>query len=98
MGRLVIVDIRVRSEYAQVRVPGSIHIPLWQLPRRLGKVRSDRPVALLCGSGHCSGLAARAAAKRRDGVACIKGGMNGWLAAGLPAARCAAPRSDRRIG
>ena len=96
MGRLVIIDVRSEAEWGQVRVPGSVHIPLGQVRRRLDDVLADRPVAFLCRSGHRSTLAARRAAGRRDDVASIAGGINAWLAAGLPAARCAPPRATRR--
>jgi rhodanese-related sulfurtransferase len=97
-GRLTIVDIRSDAEFARARVPGATHIPLGQLRRRLPEVRSDRPIAFLCRSGHRSALAARGAAKRRADVASVDGGMDAWMAADLPTARCRAPRSDRRTG
>jgi rhodanese-related sulfurtransferase len=70
-----------------LRVPGATHIPLGQLRRHLAEVRTDRPVAFLCRSGHRSKLAARRAARQRADISTIAGGMNAWLAAGLPAAR-----------
>ena len=97
-GRLTIVDVRSDTEFARARVPGATHIPLGQLRRRLSEVRSDRPIAFLCRSGHRSPFAARGATKRRPDVASIDGGMDAWMAADLPTARCRAPRSDRRTG
>ena len=47
-GEIVIVDVRTPSEYAHVRVPGAIHIPLLELRARVGEFRADRPVAVLC--------------------------------------------------
>ena len=96
MGLLVIVDVRSDAEWSLVRVPGATHIPLGQVTRRLREVRSDRPVAFVCRSGHRSTLAARRAARQRDDVTSIEGGMNAWLAAGLPAARCAPPTPTRK--
>lgn len=96
-GHLTIVDVRSDAEFAQARVPGATHIPLAQLKSRLSEVRSDRPIAFLCRSGHRSALAARGAAKRRPDVASIDGGMDAWIAANLPTARCRPPRGDRRI-
>ncbi len=58
-GNLTIVDVRSDAEFAQARVPGATHIPLAQLRRRLPEVRSDRPIAFLCRSGHRSALATR---------------------------------------
>ena len=97
-GRLTIVDVRSDTEFARVRVPGATHIPLGQLRRRLAQVRSDRPIAFLCRSGHRSALAARGATNRRLDATSIDGGMDAWIAADLPTARCRAPRSDRRTG
>jgi len=92
MGKLVLVDVRTRSEYEEARVPGALHIPLREVRGRLGEVRRDRPVAFLCRSGHRSAIAARRAAKHRADVLNVAGGMNAWLAAGLPAACCATSR------
>jgi rhodanese-related sulfurtransferase len=96
MGLVVIVDVRSDAEWKRVRVPGATHIPLGQVARRLHEVRRDRPVAFVCRSGHRSTLAARRAARQRDDVTSIEGGMNAWLAAGLPAARCAPPTPARK--
>jgi rhodanese-related sulfurtransferase len=95
-GNLPIVDVRSDAEFAQARVPGATHIPLAQLKSRLSEVRSDRPIAFLCRSGHRSALAARRAAKRRPDLASIEGGMDAWIAADLPTARCRPPHCDRR--
>jgi len=95
-GEIVIVDVRTAGEYEQVRVPGAIHIPLPDVRSRLGEVRDDRPAAFLCRSGHRSAVAARRAAKERTGVLNVTGGMNAWLAAGLPSADCPVSRSRRR--
>ena len=97
MGLLVIVDVRSEAEWARVRVPGATHIPLGQVAGRLHELRRDRPVAFVCRSGHRSALAARRAAQQRDDVATIAGGMNAWLAAGLPAARCAPPHTPNGV-
>ena len=94
-GEIVIVDVRTPSEYAHVRVPGAIHIPLLELRARVGELRADRPVAFLGASSHRSALAARRAAKQRADVLNVAGGMNAWLAAGLPAARCPVSRQTR---
>ena len=96
MGLLVIVDVRSDAEWSRVRVPGATHIPLGQVARRLHEVRRDRPVAFVCRSGHSSAQAARRAARQRDDVATVASGMNAWLAAGLPAARCAPPNPTTR--
>ncbi len=95
-GELVLVDVRTHHEYEQVRVPHAIHIPLHEVSGRLCDLRTDHPLAFLCRSGHRSALAARRAAKQRPDVLNVTGGMNAWLAAGLPTADCPVSRSQRR--
>jgi len=49
---LWVLDIRTEGEIGQVPpVPGSHLIPLHELPDRIGEVPTDRPVAVVCGSG-----------------------------------------------
>ncbi len=95
-GELVLVDVRTHHEYEQVRVPGALHIPLHDVGGRLSELRTDHAVAFLCRSGHRSAVAARRAAKRRPDVLNVSGGLNAWLAAGLPTSDCPASRSPRR--
>lgn len=84
-GELVVVDVRTAREVAQVRVPGSINVPLHEVRGRLDEIPAGRPVAFLCRSGHRSTVAARRAAGGRPDVLNITGGMHAWVAAGLPA-------------
>jgi rhodanese-related sulfurtransferase len=83
-GQLELIDVRTRHEYEAVRVPGTVHLPLHEVADRLDDLAGDRPVAFLCRSGHRSAVAARRVARRRDGVWNVTGGLNAWLAAGLP--------------
>jgi rhodanese-related sulfurtransferase len=41
---LTVIDVRDAEEYATGHVPGAIHIPADELPRRLGEIPRDRPV------------------------------------------------------
>jgi len=91
MGQLTLVDVRTNREYGQVRVPGVMHIPLTELKGRLDEIPPDHPVAFLCRSGHRSSIAAHMAARHRDDVMNVEGGMSAWLSADLPAARCPMP-------
>jgi len=53
-----IVDVRTPEEYAEGHVPGSVNIPLDQLPQRLDEVRlMQPPIVLCCRSGARSGVA-----------------------------------------
>lgn len=84
-GKISLVDVRSNREYRAIRVPCAKHIPLPQFRRGVKKIRSDRPVALLCRSGRRSVLAARVARRRGLDAMSVPGGMHAWLAAGLPA-------------
>jgi rhodanese-related sulfurtransferase len=86
-GRISLVDVRSDREHMTVRVPGAAHLPLLQLHRRIGEIRTDRPVALLCRSGHGSALAARIAKRHGLDAMSVAGGMGAWLGADLPVVR-----------
>ena len=53
----VLIDVREKSEYDDVRIPGSVLIPLGDLPARLAEVPADRDVYVHCRMG---GRSARA--------------------------------------
>lgn len=57
-GDTQLVDVREPHEVADGTLPGSVNIPLGQLPERIHSLDAKRRVALLCRSG---GRSARAA-------------------------------------
>jgi rhodanese-related sulfurtransferase len=61
--KLTLVDVRTADLRAEAYVAGSLHIPLDQLPGRLGDLTADKPIAFVCRPGGRSSVAARAAAK-----------------------------------
>ena len=83
-GELQLVDVREPRELAEVRVEGARHIPLAQLPARLGELDRGRPVAFLCRSGSRSAIATRAAARAGLDAANVRGGIAAWTRAGVP--------------
>jgi rhodanese-related sulfurtransferase len=86
-GRLVLVDVREPKERARGFAPGSRHLPLGDLERRLGELPVDRPIAFICQSGRRSAMAVTAA--RRAGVNArnVAGGMTAWERRGLAVER-----------
>ena len=82
-GRLVLVDVREDRERAQGFAPGSVHLPLGQLPDRVGDLPADRPLAFICQSGRRSAMAAAAARRAGFEVHNVSGGMNAWQRQGL---------------
>ena len=82
----LLLDVRDEDEFATGRVPGSVHIPYGELPRRLDEVPSDRPIAAICSGGKRSGLAASILQREgfEDVVHVSHGGVGTWKAAGRP--------------
>ena len=85
-GAVELVDVRQPAEWAEGHVAGASFVTCGELPSRLGEVPGDgRPVAVMCGSGFRSVVAASLLrSEGRDRVASVIGGMDAWQAAGLP--------------
>ena len=83
----LLLDVRETDEYAEGHAPGSVLIPLGQLPSRLAEIKASehKPVAVICRSGKRSARAAEIL--RQAGftkVYNVQGGMYAWAHAGLP--------------
>ena len=86
--RPVLVDVREPVEFAEVRAPDALLIPMSTFAGRIADLPTDRPLLLIC---HLGGRSAAAAgflirAGRTD-VANVAGGMDAWERAGLPVRR-----------
>lgn len=78
-GSWQLLDVREPSELESVSVPGSIHIPLQQIPLRLAELDMTKPLAVLCHSGGRSARAAEYLAGQGFArVANIAGGIDAW--------------------
>lgn len=49
-----VLDVREQSEWDSFHIPGATLIPLGQLPNRLSEVPHDKPVVVVCRTGHRS--------------------------------------------
>ncbi len=75
-----LLDVRTRGEWEAEHISGAAHIPLPALPRRLGELPRESPLAIICGSGYRSSIAAsllRSAGFSR--VQNVMGGMGAYL-------------------
>lgn len=77
--KLVLLDCREDWEHALVALPGSVHIPLGELPERVAEVPADGLVVAYCHHGVRSrGAAAILAAAGRPEVVSLAGGIDAW--------------------
>lgn len=77
--RLALVDVREPLEWAICRIPGSVLIPLPELPRRLGEVDRTARVVTVCHTGRRSLTAARLLRAAGIGsAASLRGGVDAW--------------------
>ena len=73
---LTLVDVREPYEFAAGHMPGSIHIPLGDLPRRMGELRGRNGIVFICAAGVRSEHAATlAAAAGLTELAHLEGGL-----------------------
>lgn len=54
-----ILDVREEAEYAFGHLPGAISIPLGELEERMGEMKRELPVYVICRTGNRSDLAAQ---------------------------------------
>ena len=78
-GRWTLVDVREAQEFALVSIDGALHIPLGELPARLGEIPTDRPAAVLCHHGSRSAMAQQFLnAGGSISVYNVVGGIDAW--------------------
>jgi len=81
-----IVDVREADEVAAGMIAAARHIPLGDLPARMGELDKARPVVAVCRSGRRSAAAADQLAAAGFTAYTMTGGLLDWSANGLPAA------------
>jgi len=73
---VLIVDVRTAREWRAGHLPGSINVPVGELPRRIQELPRDRRLATVCEGGYRSSLAASLLAQEGfPRVVNIAGGM-----------------------
>jgi glyoxylase-like metal-dependent hydrolase (beta-lactamase superfamily II)/rhodanese-related sulfurtransferase len=81
-----ILDVRTAGEWEAGHIESAIHIPLPGLPRRAGALGKDSRLAVICGSGYRSSIAASLLqAQGFSRVQNVMGGMGAYLETGVPA-------------
>jgi rhodanese-related sulfurtransferase len=88
--KVILVDTREDSEWAQGHIPGAIHLCRGIIERDIEKTVPDKntQIVLYCGGGYRSALAADNLQKMGyRNVISMDGGWRGWAEAGFPIIR-----------
>lgn len=80
----VILDVREDDEWQAGHIDGVTHIPLAEVPQRLGDVPEADTVYVVCRSGGRSGRATGWLNDNGINAVNIDGGMKAWHSAGKP--------------
>ncbi|NHN56273.1 rhodanese-like domain-containing protein [Calidifontibacter sp. DB0510] len=80
----VLLDVREQDEWDAGHAPGAVHIPLGEVPQRLGELPEGEPLPVICRSGNRSGRAADWLEQQGFEVANVEGGMKQWAFEGKP--------------
>jgi len=81
---LAFYDVREANEYAEVRVPGAVLLPLSELAQRVHELddKKGTPIYLICRSGGRSARAAMFLDSLGHTTINVGGGTMGWMSAG----------------
>jgi hydroxyacylglutathione hydrolase len=86
---LRVIDVRDEAEWVSGHVPDACNLPAGAIAQgAMADVDPDVPVAVMCGSGYRSAVAASLLKHRGiKNVMTVPGGMSAWTEAGLPTSR-----------
>jgi len=81
---LALVDVRAVAEYKSNHIKGAVNIPAPELRQRYKELNKNKPVILVCSTGHRSSLGASLLKQRGfTNVYNVAGGMTGYGVAGF---------------
>ena len=81
-GEAVVLDVRRADERRAAQIPGSLHIPLDELPGKVSQLPADKTIICQCASGMRSASAAKQLSAAGHRALNLSGGMAAWQAAG----------------
>jgi rhodanese-related sulfurtransferase len=79
-----LLDVRADHEWEAGRIAGAAHVPLPELPQRLGEIDKDRPVVVYCRGGNRSSMATEALTDAGYEAVKLSEGIVGWSGEELP--------------
>jgi len=78
----ILLDCREVHEWRQVRIPGSLHIPMRQIPGRLGEIDPAADIIVVCAHGNRSYSVAGYLIENGLAARSLRGGVADWQARG----------------
>lgn len=73
-----LLDVREADEYEEGHIPGTVWIPLGDLPERVDELPKDQPIIAICHSGGRSAMATRFLNSQGFHTKNMVGGMLDW--------------------
>ena len=83
-GSIQIVDVRTPAEWDAGHIDGSLHVPLNELPERVGQIDSDSTTVVVCQIGQRSYMAAMYLRGLGMDAHNLDGGLERWVREGRP--------------
>ncbi len=83
-GEAVLLDVREPAEHASEAIPGAILLPMGQLSSNALPPLSGRKLVVHCRKGGRGSRACEQLAAENIDIYNLEGGIEGWVAAGLP--------------
>ena len=78
----ILLDCREEYEWRQVRIPGSLHIPMRQIPGRLAEIDRAGNIVVVCAHGNRSYSVAGYLIENGFAARSLRGGVADWQARG----------------
>ncbi len=79
-----LLDVREGVEWLAGHIDGATHIPMNQVPQRIGELPTDAPVVVVCKVGGRSAVVTGYLRDKGLDAINLAGGVVAWTAAGLP--------------
>jgi rhodanese-related sulfurtransferase len=80
----ILLDVREDDEWQRGHAPGATHIPMGEIPARLGEIDGEAELFVVCGVGGRSLRVAQYLARNGFEPVNVDGGMRAWADAGRP--------------
>jgi rhodanese-related sulfurtransferase len=81
-GQPILLDCREDHEWRQARIPGSLHIPMRQIPNRISEIDPTADIVVVCAHGQRSYSVAGWLIANGFRARSLRGGVADWQARG----------------